>query len=72
MLRQLKPCRCGEMLGWTEKRITYRDQFYDEKGEAWASESKGEYGGRRKYCPDCRRDITSLIGDQPIKDVTND
>ena len=60
-MRQIKPCVCGNWSGWFEKRVTQRLQFFDENGGAWASEGLNERGGKRKYCPDCKRDITHLV-----------
>lgn len=61
MPSQIKACKCGEFCGWFEKRITQREQYYDEIGTAWTSEELNERGGKRKYCPECKRDITKLI-----------
>lgn len=62
MQYQAKPCqRCGNLEGWYEKRITYRDQFFDANGVAFSSEGNGELGGKRKYCVQCDADITNKI-----------
>ena len=60
-MKQIKPCKCGAFAGWYEKRITQRQQFYDQNGEAWNSEALNERGGKRKYCAECSRDITGKI-----------
>ena len=61
-MRQLKPCLCGCREGWYEKRLTQREQYYDENGIAWNSIELNERGGKRKYCSSCGRDITRRIG----------
>ena len=63
MSKQVKPCpRCKAILGWFENRVLYGDQFFDADGSASHFSDKGvSRGGRRKYCYECERDITTCV-----------
>jgi len=61
-MKQIKPCPwCGNKSGWFEKHVTSGQQYFYADGQP--SHFCDEYtrGGKRKYCADCNRDITSII-----------
>lgn len=64
-MKMIKPCtNCGYQNGWFEKIQHSYEQYYDENGEATHAADSGRAkgrGGRRKYCYECRTDITRLV-----------
>ena len=63
-MRQIKNCpNCNATYGWFEKRVHYGNQYYEEDGQASHFDEGNTTGGKRKFCAQCSKDITSLIAD---------
>lgn len=53
--------KCGSEGGYYEKQIKYYTQyFYWDGSVSHASDGKN-YGGTRRYCVDCDKDVTKYI-----------
>ncbi len=65
--RQVKACKCGHLAGWYERVVYSATLILTPEGMSDACEYTHCRGGKRKYCLECKRDITHLI--QPKEEV---
>ncbi len=56
--------KCGSELGYYENLILAIEQQYDWHGNPVNANDKGVRGGRRKYCTECRKDVTNFLQEQ--------
>ena len=62
-MEQIKDCpKCKAKKGWFEKRTMSYEQYFDASGDpSHMADDRRTSGGKRKYCFDCRKDITDKI-----------
>ena len=53
--------RCGGDGGFILKKTMCYEHWFDWSGAAVSYEGTNGQGGKRKYCADCRKDITAFV-----------